>query len=166
MITKLAFIWAENTAGYIGKDGTLPWNLPDDMKFFVDQTRGHAVVMGRKTFASLKKKPLPKRLNIVLTHDKNFSYDGVTVVHNLAELQDELEKISDPITFVIGGKQIFDLLADQATLLYQTKVENDVVGDVKMAPLDFSKYDLVEEIPGIVDEKNLYPHNFYIYEKK
>lgn len=166
---KIAFIWAENNLGYIGKDGAIPWSLPDDLQFFKDQTSGHPVVMGRKTFDSLHVKPLPGRENIVLTRDISWQYPDVTVVHTVDELLHYLQTIEyaeDDTIFVIGGAQIYQELLDQVDLLYITKVDNDVVGDTKMPKIDLRDFELVSDFEGHVDADNIYPHHFYIYQRK
>ena len=165
-MTKLAFIWAENKGHYIGKDGSLPWYLPNDLKFFKENTKGHPVIMGRKTYESLPFKPLPKRINIVLTTDKDFQPEGVVVVHNLDELHAYLEVLDQDLAFAIGGSTIFDQLIEEADFLYQTKVDNEIVGDVKMAPINWENFELINDFAGVEDEKNVYPHHFYIYEKR
>ncbi|APT19176.1 dfrA protein [Amylolactobacillus amylotrophicus DSM 20534] len=165
---KIAFIWAENSLGYIGKDGVIPWNLPDDMQFFKEQTKGHPVVMGRRTFDSLHVKPLPERENIVLTRNPDWSYAGVTVVHSVAQLLHHLEQIpyaEDETIFVIGGAQIYEALVGEVDLLYITKVQNTIAGDTKMPQIDLTKFELIKELAGRVDERNIYPHHFYIYQR-
>jgi len=88
----------------IGRDGKLPWQLPDDLAFFKRSTSGHPIVMGRKTYQSLGR-PLPKRRNIVLTRDPNWSAAGVEVLHAPAELA-ELPGLDGQV-FIIGGAEIY-----------------------------------------------------------
>lgn len=88
----------------IGRAGGLPWHLPEDLAFFKRTTSGHPIVMGRKTYESIGR-PLPKRRNIVLTRDPDWSAAGVEVIHHPDELQ-QLEGISGQI-FIIGGSEIY-----------------------------------------------------------
>ncbi len=88
----------------IGRAGGLPWHLPEDLAFFKRTTSGHPIVMGRKTYESIGR-PLPKRRNIVLTRDPDWSAAGVEVIHHPDELQ-QLEGISGQV-FIIGGSEIY-----------------------------------------------------------
>ena len=88
----------------IGRAGGLPWHLPDDLAFFKRTTSGHPIVMGRKTYESIGR-PLPKRRNIVLTRDTDWSADGVEVIQHPDELQN-LEGMSGQV-FIIGGSEIY-----------------------------------------------------------
>ena len=106
----------------IGRDGDLPWNLPEDLAFFKRTTSGHPIVMGRKTYESIGR-PLPKRRNIVLTRDANWSAAGVEVIHRPDELA-ELPGI-DGRVFVIGGSEIYAaFLPDLEDLLVSHVFEN------------------------------------------
>jgi dihydrofolate reductase len=105
---KLVAVVAMTGARIIGKDGSLPWHLPADLAFFKRTTRGHAIVMGRKTFESIGR-PLPQRRNIVLTRDPHWRADGVEVVHSLTELQ-QLGFGADETVFLIGGAQLYQAL--------------------------------------------------------
>ncbi len=88
----------------IGRDGTLPWHLPEDLAFFKKTTSGHPIVMGRKTYESIGR-PLPKRRNIVLTRDQGWSAPGVEVIYGV----EDLEKLPglDGRVFIIGGAEIY-----------------------------------------------------------
>ena len=88
----------------IGRAGTLPWHLPEDLAFFKRTTTGHPIVMGRKTFESIGR-PLPRRRNIVLTRDPAWSAPGVEVIHNPGQLL-QLPNLEERI-FIIGGAEIY-----------------------------------------------------------
>src|SRR6185436_10311768 len=106
MIISLIAAVTENHV--IGKDNDLPWKLPDDMKFFMNTTKGHHVIMGRKNYDSLheKFKPLPNRTNIVVTRQKNFNAPGCIVVHSVEEATKIARTNNETETFVIGGAEI------------------------------------------------------------
>jgi dihydrofolate reductase len=104
MSIQLTAIVAMTPDRVIGKDGGLPWHLPDDLKFFKRTTSGHPIVMGRKTYESIGK-PLPKRRNIVITRDPNWTAEGIEVIHSPAEL-DALPGLEGRV-FVIGGAEIY-----------------------------------------------------------
>jgi dihydrofolate reductase len=101
---KLCAIVAITPDRVIGRAGTLPWHLPEDLAFFKRTTTGHAIVMGRKTFESIGK-PLPKRRNIVLTRDPAWSAPGVETIHRPEEI-DTLPDL-DGTVFIIGGAEIY-----------------------------------------------------------
>ncbi|MDO1605391.1 dihydrofolate reductase [Lactobacillus sp. YT155] len=158
----ISFVWAEDENRVIGKDDTLPWKLPDDMKRFKEVTTGNPIIMGRKTFESFPNGPLPNRENIVITRNKNFSYPGVTVVNAISDIQMDTQKNY----CVIGGAQIFELFKDLVDRLYVTKIHHEFSGDVLMIDLPWENFKLVSSEEGKVDEKNLWPHTFEVYDRK
>ena len=103
---SLALVWAQTPTGIIGRDGTLPWHVPEDMAHFRDLTRGHPVIMGRATWASLppRFRPLPGRDNIVLTRTPGFEAAGALVVHGIDEA---LRLVGDRDAWVIGGGEVY-----------------------------------------------------------
>lgn len=117
-----ALIWAQSTSGVIGRDGTIPWQLPEDMARFKDLTMGHTVVMGRRTWESLpaRFRPLPGRRNIVLTRNPQYQADGAEVITSLDEV------LALPDTWVIGGSEIYHLAMPAATRCEVTEVEIDL----------------------------------------
>lgn len=130
---------AQNMA--IGKDNNLLWHISDDLKRFKSLTSGHAVVMGRRTFDSLPKKPLPKRHNIVLTHDTAFHYEvpdtasgTLSIAHSMPEV---VKMIADEEeAFVIGGAAIYQEFLPLVTNLYVTWVYKDFDADVYFPVID------------------------------
>jgi dihydrofolate reductase len=104
MNLHLTAIVAMTSDRVIGRGGSLPWHLPEDLAFFKRVTSGHPVVMGRKTFESIGR-PLPRRRNIVLTRDNSWSADGVEVIHRPEEL--EALRGLDGRVFIIGGAEIY-----------------------------------------------------------
>ena len=138
----LILIWAEDTNGIIGNDNKLPWSIPSDMQFFKNTTMNNVVVMGRKTFDSLGKKPLPKRKNIVLTSDleliENQPYDNVEFTGRLKPII-ELSKNKD--VYVIGGLSIYNQFMLYADMILRTKIQKSYKGDTKMNDItrDFLK---------------------------
>lgn len=106
--------------GAIGKDNALLWHISDDLKRFKRITSGHPVVMGRKTYESLGR-PLPNRINVVITRNTNFRAEGCTVVHSMAEAVSLFPATEE--VFVIGGAQIYAEALDIADKFYLTKVE-------------------------------------------
>lgn len=130
----------------IGKEGGLPWYIPEDLKHFKELTTGHTVLMGRKTFESIMKrnnKPLPNRTNVVITRDDNFQAPpGVIVYHDLEEA---LNKLSGQDIYVVGGGQIYKQTIDKADVLYITHVDKDIEGDVYFPEIETDKCKKVED---------------------
>lgn len=114
----IILIVALDRAGAIGRDGNLPWHLPDDLRRFKALTTDHTILMGRRTFASIGH-ALPKRRNLVLTHDPVFTAEGIEVVHSLDEA---LQAAADPL-FVIGGGTVYAQALPLATRLVVTEVD-------------------------------------------
>lgn len=117
----VGLIWAQSASGVIGRDGGIPWRLPEDQARFKELTIGHTVVMGRLTWESLpaKVRPLPGRRNVVLTRQADYMADGAEVVTTLDEA------VTDE-TWVIGGEQIYALALPIATRCEVTEVEIDL----------------------------------------
>src|SRR5258707_13115335 len=115
----------------IGKGNDLPWRLPDDMKFFMQTTNGHHVIMGRKNYESLpdKFKPLPNRINIVVTRQKNFEAAGCTVTNQLEDGIRFAERNGEKELFIIGGAEIYKLTLPMTDKLYLTEIDSEIEGD-------------------------------------
>ena len=125
----LAIVVAMDQNRLIGADNGLPWRLPDDMQWFVQQTMGKPVIMGRKTYESIpaKFRPLKGRHNIVLTRDCSYAAPGATVVHSVKEA---LAAAGDADEIIIGGgANLYAQLLPQTTRLYLTLVEAELAGD-------------------------------------
>lgn len=155
-------IWAMDRNGLIGKDGGMPWYLPAELAYFRKTTMGYPIVMGRKTFESLGK-PLPGRKNVVLTRNPDYRVTG-------AELMDDPDKVleryrNEPF-FVIGGAQIYRLFLPHADKLYVTRIDHAFEGDEYFPEVDWSRWRLVSEQPGPMDEQNRYPFRFQVYERR
>src|SRR6478609_5328479 len=114
----------------IVKNNDLPWHLPDDMKYFMQTTKGHHVILGRKNYDSLPEKfrPLPNRANIVITRQKDFKAEGCVIAHSLAEAVDLARKNNEQELFIIGGAEIYNLSFPQADRLYLTEIDAIIEG--------------------------------------
>jgi len=117
----VGLIWAQSTSGVIGRDGAIPWHLPEDLARFKTLTMGHTVVMGRRTWDSLpaRFRPLPGRRNVVLTRNSGFDAPG-------AEVFGSIDDAIDDQTWVIGGSEIYHLALPAATRCEVTEVEIDL----------------------------------------
>lgn len=135
---KLALIAAVADNNAIGINNKMPWYLPGDLRYFKAVTMGKPIIMGRKTFDSLKK-PLPGRTNIVITRDTDWHHEGVKVVHSLDDAMALAEALilaeapalinGNEEVMVIGGEQIYRLAIEQADRLYLTRVYQSFDGD-------------------------------------
>ena len=125
----IALVVAVADNGVIGDAGSIPWRIPDDMKHFRAVTLGKPCIMGRKTWDSLPKKPLPGRTNIVVTRDGAFAADGAVVCRSLAEAFQKAQ--GDEEIAVIGGAQIYAEALLRAGRMHLTEVHRAFPGDVR-----------------------------------
>lgn len=150
---------SENNA--IGRDNDLPWHLPDDLKFFKRTTLGKAVLMGRKTYDSMGK-PLPNRLNIVVSSDKNLQLpEGVLLYNNLEDAVTRLQQEDADEGFIVGGGKIFEQTMDITDRIYLTRVHTTIEDAEAFFPhMDHTHWKLAwrEEHPA--DEKHAYAFTF------
>lgn len=146
-MSRLIAIVAMTPERVIGRNGTLPWHLPEDLAFFKRTTSGHAIVMGRKTYESIGK-PLPKRRNIVLTRDPAWSAPGVEVIHSPGEL--EALAGADEKIFVIGGAEIYSAFLDRLDEVLVSHVFENYPGDTRLPVFEhaFAEPEIVESHAG------------------
>ena len=142
----------------IGKDNNLLDNIPEDMKFFRETTKGKAVIMGKNTLMSFpNQKPLPNRLNIVLTHDKGFAPEGVVVCNNIDDAVAAAKKeYADEDIFVIGGESIYAAMEPLCDRAYITKIDKKYEADKYFVNLDKIPAWRVKSEEMIKTEKGLY----------
>lgn len=138
----------------IGKNNGLLFNLPSDLKYFKAKTLNKVVVMGKKTFLSLPKRPLPNRTNIVLTHDRSFTALGTIIVHDLNELFAELEKYDSDDVFVCGGAQVYNTLMPYCKTAFVTFVNASTPADTHINNLEENGF-FVEEQSEMLHENGL-----------
>lgn len=162
---NLSIIVAIAQNGAIGKDNDLLWHLSGDLKRFKQLTTGHPVVMGRKTWDSLPKRPLPKRQNIVMTNNPDFAADGATVVHSVNDLFNVLKDCDDEV-FVMGGAAIYKALLPFCRRLYVTRVYRDYEADVYFPTIDMSEFTLVSLGEPLQDEESDLDFAYEEYERK
>lgn len=164
MILSIIVAVAENNA--IGRHNQLPWHLPEDLKFFKKTTMGKPVLMGRKTFESLGK-PLPGRLNIVLSRQADLQLpEGVLLYNNLEEGTKRLEDEGTEEAFVIGGGKVFEEAMPLIDRMYITRVHADIPdADAFFPDIDHSHWKMVWEEAHPKDEKHQYAYTFQQYER-
>ena len=159
-ITLVAAIASNNV---IGKENSLPWNIPEDLKRFKQMTSGHTILMGRKTFDSIGR-PLPNRQNIVMTKDENFEKEGIKVINDFDEAL-ELIKESNEDIFVIGGSKIYELFEPVANSLAITRILKDFEGDAFFPDINWDLWQIEKE-EKFFDEKSNIECKLIEYSKK
>lgn len=165
----ISLIAAVTKNNVIGKNNDLPWKLPDDMKYFMETTKGHAVIMGRKNFDSLppKFKPLKDRCNIVLSRTKTELGSDVCVVDSMEDaFQKAKENSTDEEVFVIGGAQIYSLALPKANKLYLTEIDAVIEGDTYFPSFNRKEWKEKSRKHHPADERHKYAFDFVIYELK
>lgn len=162
----LAFIVAVAENNAIGIRNTLPWYLPEDLKFFKRTTLGKPVIMGRKTYESLGK-PLPGRLNIVLTHQRGMEVpDGVLLYEDVNDAIRYLEDMSCDECFIIGGGKVFESTLPLVDRLYITRVHTSIANaDTFFPEIDHSHWKLVWEEYHHADEQHQYAFTFQQFDR-
>lgn len=165
----ISVVVAASNENAIGKDNQLLWKLPNDLKFFKNLTWGMPILMGRKTFESIGSKPLPGRMNIVLTRQNNlftetnqlFTADNIEKALALAEQAGYKE------LFIIGGSELYRQSISLANKIYLTRVDASFSdADTFMDPIDTRIFQLVSSEQMPKDEKHPYPYRFETWERK
>lgn len=152
--------------GVIGRNNQLPWRLPGDLAYFKSVTWGHPILMGRKTYESIGR-PLPGRLNLVLTRSQQWRADGVTVVGNVEQgLSEAAGKSDSGQLMVIGGENVYRQFLPLADRLFITLVDAEIEGDAHFPSVDWSNWQRTHTEPHSADERNPYEYAFDVYERK
>ncbi len=136
MSAPVSFVLAMASNGVIGDKGGIPWRVPEDMKRFKALTMGKPIIMGRKTWDSFPKRPLPGRTNIVITRDRHWRADGAVVVHALDDALALAQQENPHEIAIIGGAEIYWAALPRATRIHLTEVHLDAEGDRRMPPFD------------------------------
>jgi dihydrofolate reductase len=135
-MSRIALVVARAANGVIGNRGSIPWRIPEDMRRFKQLTMGKPCIMGRKTWESLPKKPLPGRLNIVVTRDPHYAAEGAVVVHSVEQGMARAESENPVEIEVIGGEEIYRATLPRADVIHLTEVQAEFPGDAYFPALD------------------------------
>ncbi|WP_220719081.1 type 3 dihydrofolate reductase [Agarivorans litoreus] len=154
---KVAMIAAMAKQRVIGKDNQMPWHLPADLKHFKAVTMGKPVIMGRLTYQSIGR-PLPGRLNIVVSRNVDLAIEGVTVVNTVQAALDLVEDEDE--VMIIGGGNIYQQCLVFADTLYLTFIEKDVEGDAHFPDYQQYQWQQLASEKHLADEKNPYNYEF------
>jgi dihydrofolate reductase len=164
MIISIIAAMSENHV--IGRSGDLPWHLPDDFARFKKITTGHPIIMGRKTFASIGARPLPHRLNIIVTRNSDYHCAGVAVATSLDAALALARNDSDEEVFICGGEQIYRLTIPMADRLYLTVVHTEIEGDTHFPPIEGDQWLLVNQQHHEADARHVYAMTFRDYVRR
>ena len=160
MLRSIIVALSENNV--IGRDKGLPWKLSADLKRLKDLTMGHHIIMGRKTWESLGK-PLPGRIHIVITRQKDYKAPGATVVNSLEEAL--IMSSGDHEVFIFGGGEIFSKALPLVQKIYLTRVHAKIQGDTFFPKFDLLDWKIVSIEDHNKDEKNDYDYSFITMER-
>lgn len=165
MIISLIAAMAQNHT--IGKNNDLPWQLPDDMKFFMDTTKGHHAIMGRKNYDSIPEKfrPLPNRTNIVVTRQQGFKAPGCLVVHSLEKALEIAQNNGEREVFVIGGAEIYSASMPMANRLYLTEIHAAIDGDTFFPAFTPTEWKETSRKKHAADARHQHAFDFVTYDR-
>ena len=158
----VTLIAAASENNIIGKDNKLIWRLSDDLKHFKELTKGHFVIMGRKTFESMPK-ALPNRTNVIITRKTDYKAENAIVVNSLEKALKVAENDNQP--FIIGGGEIYKLSMEIADRIELTRVHTSIEGDTSFPEINLEKWQEVKNEKRLKDEKNEYDFSFLRYDK-
>jgi len=163
----ISLIAAVSKNHVIGKNNDLPWHLPDDMKFFMQTTKGHHIIMGRKNYDSIPEKfrPLPNRTNIVVTHQASFKAPGCLVVNSLEKGLEIALRNGEQETFIIGGSEIYNAGMPHANRLYLTEIHAVVEGDTFFPEVNRLEWKEISRKTHPADERHLHNFDFVVYDR-
>ncbi|MBK6264142.1 dihydrofolate reductase [Marivirga sp. S37H4] len=166
---KISMIVARAQNGAIGKNNDMLWHLPDDMKYFKDKTRNHHILMGRKNFDSLGEKyqPLPNRVNLVVTRNKDWQHEGVKVFHEIDSAITFAKDQNEKELFIIGGGEIYSACLPFSERLYITEVYAEFPdADAYFPEFDKKNWVEVKREKHSADEKHPYAFDYVVYERR
>lgn len=162
---RIAYVVAMDNNRLIGRDNDLPWRLPDDMAWFRRQTLGKPCIMGRKTYDSLppRFRPLPGRLNIVVTRNVDYEAPGAIVVHSVEDALQAAGEVEEIV--IVGGAELFRRLLPTVDRLYLTEVHGVVEGDVFFPEYDRAQWREIYRQEHAADERHPYAFTWLILDR-
>lgn len=162
-MTTLALIYARSRNYCIGKNGGLPWDLPDEYAFFERTTIGHPVIMGRRSYED-HEAALPQRLNVVVSRSRQDFDAGVLLAPNLNAAVDIAAR-HDELVFVIGGAGLLEAAFERASVVFESVIDADIEGDVFVSTFDFSGWRCTELLHHEADERHAFAFRTCRYER-
>jgi dihydrofolate reductase len=162
-VLKILVAFDENRV--IGKNNTLIWHLPADLKRFKTLTTGHVIIMGRKTFESIGK-PLPNRTSIVISRQVDLQIEGAIIAHSVEEAILKAKSITREDIYIVGGAEIYALSLPLADQILVTQLHDIFDGDAYFPEIPTATFEVTEKERGITDEKNAYQYSYITYTRK
>jgi dihydrofolate reductase len=166
----LALVFARAANGVIGRDGDLPWRLKSDLALFKANTLGKPIIMGRKTWDSLPRKPLPGRMNVVLSRDGSFEPEQAVACESFLEAvqmaREQAQEDGAEEVCVIGGRALFEMALPKAKRLYITEVDAQVEGDVTFPDFDEAAWTQVRHEVHPAGEGDDHAFTFRVLERR
>jgi len=164
---RISLVVAVAKNGVIGHRGGLPWKLPDDQRFFRDLTRGHCIVIGRKTFEEIGCKPLPDRKNLVVSRTpRPPSADGIEFFLDLAGAVEWARAHAFRECFIAGGEGIYREGLEIASCVHLTRIDAEPEGDTFFPELDEKVWRCVERRPHAIDARHAHAFAFERWERR
>ena len=160
---KLSLIAAIGRNNVIGKGNKMPWHLPADLQFFKNTTLGKPIIMGRRTWESLGR-VLPERPHIVITRNKEYTAEGVKIVHSINAALQQVAKVDEAV--IIGGAFLYEKMLPLADRLYLTEIDAEFEGDTFFPEWKKDDWLLVSSEAHPADEKNPFPYRFVVYDRR
>ena len=161
----ISIIVATSNNNAIGKNNKLLWKLPNDMKFFKNTTWGHPIIMGRKTLESIGNKPLPGRVNIVLTKQAAILPIDVIKANNINQAVALAKAENTAEIFVIGGAEIYKQMLPICNRIYITKVDTEIEGDAFFDAIDAKQFEKIASQAHQKDDKHEFDYCFEVWQK-
>jgi len=164
-MAEVNLIWAETNDGTIALNGGIPWKQKSDLKFFKEETIDQVIVMGRNTMNSFRGRPLPKRVNLVLTRNEELEVpEGFIKVYDVESAIKIADEAGTKLQ-VIGGKPIYESFMDVADHMYVTYLDTDFHGDVQMEQVDKTKWRGEQIAIGSEDQENDFDYTIVKYSR-
>ncbi len=160
MITIIAAAGKNNE---LGKDNDLVWHLPDDFKRFKKLTTDHHIIMGRKTFESFPK-PLPNRVHVVITRNKDYNPEGAIIVHSMSEALEIAKNDEQP--FIIGGGEIYKLGLEVSDKIELTRVHENFEADTFFPEIPIENWELIQEVLYEKNERHKFDFTYQTFIRK
>ena len=164
-LMRISFLAAVAANGVIGRDNKLPWHLSNDLKRLKTLTMGHHVIMGRKTFDEIGRKPLPGRPHVIISRSPIEPQENVVVVSSVEDALASIPLYEDEV-FILGGGEIFRQTVHRADRMYITQIHADIAGDTYFPDFDdVNEWHLTDREDFEADAKNDYPYSFLTYDR-
>jgi dihydrofolate reductase len=164
MSKKISIIVAIASNNAIGKNNDLLWHITKDLKRFKEMTLNHFIVMGKKTYFSLPRRPLPNRTSMIITDVEREEIDGCLMAYSIEDAISKMD--SENENFIIGGGSIYSQFIKQADKMYITRVHKDFDADIFFPEFSLGDWNLVEKIDVNDDPQNDFSYSFETYVRK